>query len=122
MGDEAAYGYVQMGERRVYVEVLTEELREGLQDDDRRAARELEASGSAVGVMYEVGVPPSVGTYGPNALVPLSKGEFLTARDMRWPRYLPGTDQEPTSGHGGELLMGGELSLEVTRAADADAD
>lgn len=117
MEDEARFGYVQIGARRVYVECMTVALREGLQDSDQEHMRNLTRGGNSVGVMYEEGSQPSLGTYRPQALVYLTEGEFRTARDLGWPARLPGEAEPGAPGsHGGAVAASGELSLEVKRA------
>lgn len=102
------FGFVQIGPRRVYVEMLTDTLREGMTPEDRAYAERMAMSGSTVAVMYEAGSPPMIGMVSPAAVTEMTREDFAAHRDAGWVEPEPGV-----SGGGAGMAMGGELSLEV---------
>lgn len=92
--------------RRVYAELLTDDLRAAMVPQDRAFCERLALQGHEVAVLYESngegGTIASLGA--PKGLVEMTREQFVAAHDARWP-------DSPDVSASNAATLGGELGL-----------
>lgn len=117
MTDEIAFAWFDRtgpgGERRrVYAEVLTEEVRARLPEAERVSADVLSRQGHTVAALYERGGRAGLG-FLPATATPMTAEEFSAALLDKWP--------PPPIEVQNETRPGGSLGLRVTRGDEPTA-